>query len=69
MEFAVEGEYIELIKLLKATGLVLSGGEAKVAVAAGQVLVDGEVETRKRRKIRPGQRVEFAGELIHVEHR
>ena len=66
MNFEIRGEYIELIKLLKAANLVMSGGEAKIAVAEGQVSVDGEIETRKRRKIRPGQIVLFAGDEIHV---
>ena len=66
MNFELRGEYIELIKLLKATGLVMSGGEAKGVVEDGLVTVDGEVETRKRRKIRAGMVVEFEGESIRV---
>lgn len=60
-------EYIELHSLLKATGLSPSGGAAKVAVAEGLVRVDGTVERRKRCKIRPGQLVEFEGEVIEVK--
>lgn len=66
MDFQIKGEYIELCKLLKVTGLVLSGGEGKQVVAEGLVTVDGEVETRKRRKIRPGQVVSFDGEVVSV---
>lgn len=66
ISFPVRGEYVELAKLLKATGLVATGGEAKIAVGEGQVRVDGEVETRRRRKVRPGQVVEFDGETIRV---
>jgi ribosome-associated protein len=66
MIFEFKGEYIELIKLLKATGLVMSGGEAKEAVARGLVIVDGEVETRKRRKIRRGMMIVFGDEVIQV---
>lgn len=66
MEFPIADEYIELCKLLKATNLVMSGGEGKEVVAQGLVCVDGELETRKRCKIRPGQTVEFAGETIEV---
>ena len=65
--FKIQGEYIELIKLLKATGLCDTGGMAKAVTADGQVSVDGEVELRKRRKIRPGQTVTFAGQTIKVE--
>ncbi len=66
MNFAIRGDYIELIKLLKAANLVTSGGEAKEAVGQGLVTVDGEPETRKRRKVRPGQVVMFNGETIEV---
>lgn len=66
MEFPITNEYIELCKLLKAANLVMSGGEGKEVVAQEMVTVDGELETRKRCKIRPGQTVEFAGSIIHV---
>jgi len=62
--FAVRGEFIQLDQLLKATGLCDSGGSAHAAVAEGRVRVDGVVETRKRAKLRPGQRVDFAGESL-----
>ncbi len=65
--FKIDGEYIELIKLLKATGLCDSGGMAKAVVGDGIVTVDGEVELRKRCKIRSGQKVEFNGTIILVE--
>ena len=65
-EFSIRGEYIELVKLLKAAGLVPTGGEGKNVVAEGRVTVDGEVETAKRKKIRPGQVVGFQGESIRV---
>lgn len=60
-------EFIELHNLLKITGLAGSGGMAKNLVADGQVIVDEQVELRKRCKIRAGQIVEFAGEQINVE--
>lgn len=63
-DFAVRGEYIQLDQLLKATGLCDSGGMAHAAIAEGRVKVDAQVETRKRAKLRPGQRVEFAGEIL-----
>lgn len=59
LHFAVRGEYIQLDQLLKAAGLVGSGGEAHAVVEAGEVRVDGKPETRKRAKLRPGQRVRF----------
>ena len=66
MEFPIKDEYIELCSLLKAANLVMSGGEGKAVVAEGLVMVDGQIETRKRCKIRPGQTVEFNGERIVV---
>ena len=64
IRFAVRGEYIQLDQLLKASGLCESGGAAHAAIAEGRVLVDGAVDTRKRAKMRPGQRVAFAGQEI-----
>jgi ribosome-associated protein len=46
LKFELEGEYIEFMKLLKATGLCDSGGSAKVAVSEGRVSVDGAIEFR-----------------------
>jgi len=66
IRFAVRGEHIQLDQLLKAAGLVDSGGAAHVAVAEGRVRVDGKVETRKRAKLRAGQRVRFGGEDIEL---
>ena len=57
----MRGEHIQLDQLLKAAGLVDSGGAAHAAVEQGQVRVDGALETRKRAKLRPGQTVRFAG--------
>jgi len=66
-EFVLQGKtFIELNSLLKITGLCESGGRAKGVIAAGLVKVDGEVELRKRCKIRTGQRVEFDGQMIAV---
>ena len=66
-KFTIEGEYIELIKLLKVTGLCESGGMAKIVVTEGKVRVDGVVELRKKCKIRKGQTVEFDRNTIEVE--
>lgn len=64
IRFAVRGDHIQLDQLLKAANLVTSGGEAHAAVEAGQVKVDGKPESRKRAKLRPGQRVRFGGEEV-----
>lgn len=60
-------EFIELNNLLKVTGLCQSGGLAKIIIGDGQVKVDGQVELRKRCKIRIGQTVEFEGQQITVK--
>jgi ribosome-associated protein len=57
---------VELFKILKFEGLAASGAEAKLAVAAGQVSVNGEVETRKRRKIVDGDIIVFADETLQI---
>jgi len=62
----IEREPVELYKILKFEGLAASGGEAKLAVAAGQVTVNGEVETRKRRKIMGGDTIVFGSETLQV---
>lgn len=66
-KFQLRGDFIELFKLLKITGLCESGGAAKAAVSEGLVQVNGVVETRKACKIRTGQKVEFDGKTIEVE--
>ena len=65
-EHQLKGEFIELIKLLKYTGLASSGGEAKAMVEEGIVLLNGDVEHRKRAKIKRGDIIEFNGEMIKV---
>ena len=59
-------EPIELFKILKFEGMVGSGGEAKMAIAEGYVLVNGEIETRKRKKIVSGDTIEFGDEKICI---
>ena len=57
IDFALRGEHITLDALLKASGLAGSGGAAKVLIADGGVRVNGEPETRRGRKLRPGDEV------------
>jgi len=66
MEIAITTEYIELNKLLKIANLVPSGGIAGLIIKNEEVFVDGEVETRKKCKIRPGQTVVFDDEELLV---
>jgi len=65
-QFELRGEFIPLDSLLKTTGVASSGGAAKAMVAAGEVQVDGQVELRKRCKIRVGQVVTVEGASIAV---
>ena len=58
---------VELYKILKFEGMVASGGEAKLVIADGLVLVNGEVETRKRKKIVAGDRIEFDGDVLLIQ--
>lgn len=66
IEFKITGEYIELFKLLKATHLCGTGGEAKIMIGEGLVTVEGEAESRLRRKVKPGMTVEYDGHVIRV---
>ncbi len=59
-------EFIELYKVLKVQSMTSGGGEAKHVISEGMVTVDGEVETRKRKKVIAGQVVSFNGESVTV---
>jgi ribosome-associated protein len=66
IEFKVTGDYIPMIQLLKATNLVSTGGEAQIVVDEGEVKYNGEVDYRKRLKVKQGDVVEFRGNKIKV---
>jgi len=66
IEFKLNGEFIPMIQLLKAAGLVQTGGEAQIVVTEGEVKYNGEVDYRKRLKVKQGDIVEFNGETIKV---
>ncbi len=59
-------ETIKLDQFLKLAQIVQSGGEAKTLIQSGQVMVNGEVETRRGRKLRPGDVVMVEGEELVV---
>ena len=63
IEFQLQAEYIDLLQMLKATSIVMSGGEAKMLVDDGFVTVNGEVEHRRRRKLRVGDVVIFDAQI------
>lgn len=66
IKFTLEGEFIPLIQLLKITDLVGSGGEAQMVVLDGLVKYNGEVDYRKRLKVKKGDKVEFKGQTITI---
>lgn len=66
IDFPLRGEYITLDRLLKATGLAGSGGQAKTLVADGKVQVDGRDEHRKTAKLRAGQVVAMTGARVRI---
>lgn len=65
-EIKIDREPVELYKLLKFESIVSSGGEAKHVISERMVVVNGEVETRKRKKMVSGDTVEFNGELFRL---
>ena len=66
MDFKLKLEFIELDNLLKASKLAASGAEAKQYILAGSIKVNGQVETRIRRKLRPGDTVEFGKYQVSI---
>ncbi len=62
----IREEPIELCQLLKFSGLAGTGGEAKLLIAQELVSVNGEIETRKRRKILAGDRVNYGDHYLVV---
>ena len=66
IEFQLRGEHVRLCDLLKLAGIAESGGQGKQLVAAGEVKVDGQSESRKTAKIHAGQVVECRGAKIVV---
>jgi ribosome-associated protein len=57
---------ITLGQALKAAGLAGTGGEAKILIQAGEVRVNGQVETRRGRKLREGDVIEVGDEKLEV---
>jgi ribosome-associated protein len=66
IEFKVTGDYIPLIQLLKAANLVQTGGEAQIVVTEGEVKYNGQVDYRKRLKVKKGDIIEFRNNKIVV---
>ena len=66
MQIRIETDFIKLDALLKFAGAVMSGGEAKTAVAEGLVRVNGEKCLMRGKKIYPGDVVELSGEAYEI---
>ena len=64
---AESDEYIKLDQFLKLAQIAMTGGQAKAIIQAGMVKVNGEVETRRGRKLRDGDRIEVDGEELVVQ--
>ncbi len=58
---------IQLDQFLKWRGLVSTGGQAKLVIQAGEVQLNGVVETRRKKKLTAGDTVTFAGQTLVVE--
>lgn len=63
----IETEFIKLQDLLKFAGAVETGGEAKIVIQEGLVIVNGEVCIMRGKKLRPGDKVELDGLTLVVE--
>ena len=67
IKFREQDEFIKLGQAVKAAGLVESGVEAKEVIQEGRVSVNGEVDTRRGRKLYAGDVAEYNGEQIKIE--
>lgn len=65
-EIKLRDEYIKLGQALKAAGLVENGVDAKIEILDGNVLVNGQVELQRGKKLYDGDVVEFDGESIRI---
>ena len=65
-EIKVRDEFIKLGQALKASNLVSSGVEAKIVIQDGQVEGNGEVDTRRGRKLVPGDMITFDGKSVKI---
>ena len=66
LEFELTEDYIELIKLLKVLQIAENGAMAKTLVENGEVVLNGEPDSRKRAKIRKGAVIKVLGQTIKV---
>ena len=67
MKIKIKDDFIKLGQAMKLAGIVSSGVDAKFLIQDGQVKVNGEVDTRRGRKLYPGDQFEFEGDVVEVE--
>lgn len=67
-EIKISDEYIKLGQALKLAGIASSGVEAKFMIEDGIVMVNGETELRRGRKVRPGDIISIEGNQVKVSH-
>ena len=67
INFELKGEYIELIKLLKFLNIAESGAQAKIMVENGEVILNDELEYRKRAKLRTGDEIKIFDYSILIQ--
>lgn len=60
-------DFIKLGQAMKKAGIVSSGVEAKIYINNGEVRVNGEIETRRGRKLRKGDQIDFQDETVVIE--
>lgn len=65
-EISISTEFIKLGQALKLAGMVSNGSDAKMLIIDGNVKVNGEVETRRGRKLFTGDTIEFEGRSVKV---
>ena len=58
---------IQLDQFMKITGMVSTGGQAKLVIQGGEVMLNGVVETRRKKKLKHGDKITFEGETLMVE--
>ena len=66
-QIKIKDDYIKLGQALKLSGMVGSGVEAKIVIQDGQVLVDGDVEIQRGKKLHPGDIFSFNGEEAQIQ--
>ena len=67
MNVKIKDEFIKLCQAMKLAGMVDTGADAKTVIQDGMVKVNGEVETQRGKKLRPGDKIEFEGKTVIIE--